>query len=191
MSVNANKQSLLNKGRVDKFIMVFQLPPALREVQKRSTRSSFNVSEDSFQFSIYGTIVPELTVPAVRIPYTGSNLYQSAHAREPYPPVTINFTIDNEFNNYWVIYKWLDLMHDDKAGLYDNDKLVGTEYSNYQADMTIYGVDEYDNKRIQFTYTKAFPTVLGNIEYNYRESTEINTSMTFVYSQLHTKLLNL
>jgi hypothetical protein len=82
-------------------------------------------------------------------------------------------------------------MHDDKAGLYDNDKLVGTEYSNYQADMTIYGVDEYDNKRIQFTYTKAFPTVLGNIEYNYRESTEINTSMTFVYSQLHTKLLNL
>jgi hypothetical protein len=191
MSVNANKQSLLNKGRVDKFIMVFQLPPALREVQKRSTRSSFNVSEDSFQFSIYGTIVPELTVPAVRIPYTGSNLYQSAHAREQYPPVTINFTIDNEFNNYWVIYKWLDLMHDDKAGLYDNDKLVGTEYSNYQADMTIYGVDEYDNKRIQFTYTKAFPTVLGNIEYNYRESTEINTSMTFVYSQLHTKLLNL
>jgi hypothetical protein len=191
MSVNANKQSLLNKGRVDKFIMVFQLPPALREVQKRSTRSSFNVSEDSFQFSIYGTIVPELTVPAVRIPYTGSNLYQSAHAREPYPPVTINFTIDNEFNNYWVIYKWLDLMHDDKAGLYDNDKLVGTEYSNYQADMTIYGVDEYDNKRIQFTYTKAFPTVLGNIDYNYRESTEINTSMTFVYSQLHTKLLNL
>lgn len=191
MPANANKQSLLNKGRVDKFIMVFQLPPALREVQKRSTRSSFNVSEDSFQFSIYGTVVPELTVPAVRIPYTGSNLYQSAHAREPYPPVTISFTIDNEFNNYWVIYKWLDLMHDDKAGLYDNDKLVGTEYSNYQADMTIYGVDEYDNKRIQFTYTKAFPTVLGNIDYNYRESTEINTSMTFVYSQLHTKLLNL
>ncbi len=191
MPANAKKQSLLNKGRVDKFIMVFQLPPALREVQKRSTRSSFNVSEDSFQFSIYGTVVPELTVPAVRIPYTGSNLYQSAHAREPYPPVTISFTIDNEFNNYWVIYKWLDLMHDDKAGLYDNDKLVGTEYSNYQADMTIYGVDEYENKRIQFTYTKAFPTVLGNIDYNYRETTEINTSMTFVYSQLHTKLLNL
>lgn len=191
MPANANKQSLLNKGRVDKFIMVFQLPPALREIQKRSTRSSFNVSEDTFQFSIYGTVVPELTVPAIRVPYTGSNLYQSAHAREPYPPVTIDFTIDNEFNNYWVIYKWLDLMHDDKAGLYDNDKLADTEYSNYQSDMTIYGVDEYDNKRIQFTYTKAFPTVLGNIDYNYRESAEINTSMTFVYSQLHTKLLNL
>ncbi len=191
MPANANKQSLLNKGRVDKFIMVFQLPPALREVQKRSTRSSFNVSEDTFQFSIYGTVVPELTVPAIRVPYTGSNLYQSAHAREPYPPVTIDFTIDNEFNNYWVIYKWLDLMHDDKAGLYDNDKLADTAYSNYQSDMTIYGVDEYDNKRIQFTYTKAFPTVLGNINYNYRDSAEINTSMTFVYSQLHTKLLNL
>ena len=82
-------------------------------------------------------------------------------------------------------------MHDDKTGLYDADNLVSSEYSNYQTDMTIYGVDEYENKRIQFTYTKAFPTVLGNIAYNYRDAAEINTSMTFVYSQLHTKLLNL
>ena len=191
MPTNVNKQSLLNKGRIDKFIMVFQLPPALRKVQKRDTRTSFNVSEDSFQFSIYGTVVPELVVPAMRIPYAGNTLYQSSHARDAYPPVTINFTVDNEFNNYWVIYKWLDLMHDDKTGLYDADNLVSDEYSNYQTDMTIYGVDEYENKRIQFTYTKAFPTILGNIEYSYREAAEINTSMTFVYSQLHTKLLNL
>ena len=100
MPTNANQQSALNKGRLDKFIMVFQIPPALREIEKRSTRSSTNVSENSLQFSIYGSVVPELTVPAVQIPYAGSNLYQSAHARQPYPPVTVNFTIDNEYNIY-------------------------------------------------------------------------------------------
>ena len=108
MADNTNRQSILNKSRVDKFVLVFSLPPALRKIEKKSTRSSYNVSEDAFQFSVYGAVVPEIIVPTIQIPYGGSNLYQSSHARQPYPPVTVNFTIDNEFNNYWVIYKWLD-----------------------------------------------------------------------------------
>lgn len=190
MASNTNRQSILNKSRVDKFVLVFSLPPALKKIQKKSVRSSFNVSEDSFQFSVYGAVVPELIVPTIQIPYAGSNLYQSSHAREPYPPVTVNFKIDNEFNNYWVVYKWLDLMHDDYTGTFDADELVTQEYSNYQTDMTLYGLDEYENKRIQFTYTKAFPISLGSINYNYSNSEEIDSSMTFAYSQLHTKLIN-
>tara|TARA_R110000823_G_scaffold21089_4_gene63860 strand:+ start:405 stop:989 length:585 start_codon:yes stop_codon:yes gene_type:complete len=194
MAVNQNNQSILNKSRLDKFILVFSVPPALREVNVRenSARNSNNVIEDKLQLSVYGAVVPELTVPSIAIPYAGSNLYQSAHAREPYPPVTVNFTTDNEFNNYWVIYKWLNLMHDQKTGVYDETDLDSeNEFNNYQTDMTLYGLDEYENRRIEFTYTKAFPVTLGNLEYNYRTSDEIESSFTFVYSQLHTKLLDL
>ena len=193
MAVNQNNQSILNKSRLDKFILVFSVPPALREINVRenSSRNSTNVIEDKLQLSVYGAVVPELTVPSIEIPYAGSNLYQSAHAREPYPPVTVNFTADNEFNNYWVIYKWLNLMHDQKTGVYDETDLdPENEFNNYQTDMTLYGLDEYENRRIEFTYTKAFPVTLGNLEYNYRTSDEIESSFTFVYSQLHTKLLN-
>lgn len=202
MATNKNKQSLLNKNRLDKFILVFQLPKALRKINKHSDRSSFNVNEDSFQISVYGAVVPELTVAAIQIPYAGSNLYNSSHAREPYPPVTVKFTIDNEYNNYWTIYKWLDLMHDEKTGLFDNDDLAernltdGTipgpfKFSDYQTDMTLYGLDEYNNKRVEFTYKNAFPITVGSVEYNYRETDQIESSMTFVYSQIHTKLLNI
>jgi len=194
MAVNQNNQSILNKSRLDKFILVFSVPPALREINVRenSSRNSTNVIEDKLQLSVYGAVVPELTVPSIEIPYAGSNLYQSAHAREPYPPVTVNFTADNEFNNYWVIYKWLNLMHDQKTGVYDETDLdPENEFNNYQTDMTLYGLDEYENRRIEFTYTKAFPVTLGNLEYNYRTSDEIESSFTFVYSQLHTKLLDL
>ena len=193
MAVNQNNQSILNKSRLDKFVLIFSLPPALREINVRenSARNSNNVIEDKLQLSVYGAVVPELTVPSIEIPYAGSNLYQSAHAREAYPPVTVNFTADNEFNNYWVIYKWLDLMHNQKTGVYDDAELdPDNEFNNYQTDMTLYGLDEYENKRIEFTYTKAFPVTLGNLEYNYRTSEEIESSFTFVYSQLHTKLLN-
>jgi len=194
MAVNQNNQSILNKSRLDKFLLIFSIPPALREINVRESaaRNSNNVMEDKLQLSVYGAVVPELTVPSIQIPYAGSNLYQSAHAREPYPPVTVNFTTDNEFNNYWVIYKWLNLMHDQKTGVYDDADLdQDNEFNNYQTDITLYGLDEYENKRIEFTYTKAFPVTLGNLDYNYRTSDEVESSFTFVYSQLHTKLLDL
>ena len=191
MAVNQNDQSFLNKSRTDKFKLVFSLPPALRKINSKTDRQTFNVNEDAFQFSVYGAVVPELDVPALQIRYGGSNLYNSTHAREPYPPVTIDFTIDNGFNNYWVLYKWLNLMHDEKEGLYDASDLVSDEdFKNYQTDMTLYGLDEFNNERIQFTYTKAFPVTIGSIDYNYRTADEITSSMTFVYSQIHSKLIN-
>jgi hypothetical protein len=191
MAVNQNDQSFLNKSRTDKFKLVFSLPPALRKIDSKTDRQTYNVNEDAFQFSVYGAVVPELDVPALQIRYGGSNLYNSTHAREPYPPVTVDFTIDNGFNNYWVLYKWLDLMHDEKEGLYDASDLVSDEdFKNYQTDMTLYGLDEFNNERIQFTYTKAFPVTIGSINYSYRTAEEITSSMTFVYSQIHTKLIN-
>jgi hypothetical protein len=191
MATNQNHQSFLNKSRSDKFNLVFSLPPALRAVDSKSDRQTFNVNEDAFQFSVFGAVVPEINVPAIQIGYGGSNLHNSSHAKEPYPPVTVDFTIDNGFNNYWVLYKWLDLMHDEKEGLYDGKDLITDQaFAQYQTDMTLFGMDEYNNKRIEFTYTKAFPVILGAVEYNYREATEITSSMTFVYSQIHTKLIN-
>ena len=71
---------------------------------------------------------------------------------------------------------------------------LGTNLLNsvdYQSDMTVFGLDEYNNKKIEFTYTKAFPIMLGGIDYNYREVDQMESSVTFVYSQLHTKLLNI
>ena len=191
MATNQNNQSYLNKSRADKFTLVFSLPPALRKIDSKTDRNTFNLNEDAFQFSVYGAVVPEISVPALQIGYGGSNLHNSTHAKEPYPPVTVDFTIDNGYNNYWVMYKWLSLMHDEKEGLFDAGDIVTDQaFSNYQTDMTLFGMDEYNNKRIEFTYTKAFPVTLGSIEYSYRESAEITSSMTFVYSQIHTKLIS-
>jgi len=190
MAANTNNQSFLNKSRADKFKLVFDLPPALKRLDSKDERSSFNVNRDAMQFSVYGAVVPAITVPAIQIAYAGSNLYNSGHAKIPYEPVTVNFTIDNGYNNYWVLYKWLDLMHDEKEGLFDASNLVTDEdFRQYQTDMTLYGLDEYNEQRIKFTYTKAFPITVGSIDYSYRDEAEITSSLTFVYSQIHTELL--
>jgi len=191
MATNLYQQSVLNKSRVDKFKLVFQLPNSLKKINRHQDRKNATVMQDSLQFSIYGTVVPAITVPALEIRYSGSTLYNSTHSKSPYPPVTINFTIDNEYNNYWVIYKWLDLLHNEYTGLFDADNIISDDlFKDYQTDLTVYGLDEYNNEKIKFTYTKAFPTEIGGINFSYREAGEIESSFTFVYSQMHTMLLN-
>lgn len=185
-----NKQSILNKSRIDKFKMVFQVPAALRKINKKDIRSSGTINENSMQFSIFGTVVPEIQVPGLEIRYSGNTLYNSTHSINPFPPVTVNFTIDNLYNNYWVIYSWLNLLHDQATGLFDKTNLITKDiFDDYQTNISIFGLDEFNEEVIKFTYVKAFPTTLGGINYNHRESDEIQSSFTFVYSQLHTELL--
>lgn len=191
MAVNTLIQSSLNKSRADKFKLVFQLPNALKSANTREDRGNFSVSQDSVQFSVFGSIVPRITVPALEIRYAGSTLYNSTHSKNSYPPVTVNFTVDNLFNNYWTMYSWLNLMHDQRTGLFDANELIENEvFKDYQTDISIFGLDEYETPVVEFKYTKAFPTDLAEITYNYRQSEEIESSFTFVYSQLYISMLN-
>ena len=80
MASNTNNQSFLNKSRADKFKLVFSLPPALLKIDSKNDRSTFNVNQNAMQFSVYGSVVPQITVPAIEIAYAGSNLFNSSHA---------------------------------------------------------------------------------------------------------------
>ena len=55
--------------------------------------------------------------------------------------------------------------------------------------ITIYGLDEYNNKTIKFDYIRAFPVALQGIEYNDRDSGEMECSFNFAYHQLKITLL--
>jgi len=192
-------QSHLNKARDDKFLLSFNVPTALKKINDKFTRDNTHVNVDSIQFSVYGTMVPEIEVPATEIRYGGSTLYQSSHTKNSYPPVTVNFTVDSRFNNYWMIYSWLNLLHDEKTGLFDAHDLIpakglpnsSAHFDEYQTNIIITAFDEYNKEVISFTYTKAFPTSISDLKFIYREGKEIDCSFTFVYSQLYVKLLDI
>lgn len=178
-------QSPLNKSRKDKFLMVINIPPALREISSKFTRSPNTIIPESLQFSIYGHIVPEIEVPAVITPFAGHSLLHTSHARKPYQPNSVKFTIDNRFNNYWFIYKWLKLLNDDLVGVYDiEDRTSDKSNLEYRCDISIFGLDEYNKRIIEFKYIQSFPTSLGGIEYDYRNPNEMESSFTYDYSQL-------
>jgi len=195
MSVDSIQQSILNKNRKDKFLLVLNLPPILKTVNKTTLaeRSVNFLSLDSLQYSIYGTVVPETSVPEVDLLYSGQTAKFTSYTRSAYKSITVNFTVDNEFNNWWVLWYWLNVINDSQESSYNYDGLVNpdkfTNLNNYQTNITVYGLDEFNNQKIQWDYTKAFITNLGDINYNYRDGDQIESSFTFAFSQLNTQLL--
>jgi hypothetical protein len=193
--MSAVQQSILNKNRKDKFLLVLNLPEILKEINKisPSDRESKYINFDSLQYSVYGAVVPTITVSDVDTAFGGQVAKFTSYNRPAYSPITVNFTIDNGFNNWWVLWSWLNLLNNSKTGKYNSDEISQPDLvrvtNSYQADITIYGLDEYNNKKIQFDYTNAFITGLGEIVYNYRESEQIESSFTFAFNQFTPKLL--
>ncbi len=188
------------------FLLVLNLPPLLKEINEQyiGNRKNTGIIENSLQFSVYGTVVPQIQVPEESLYYAGQSMKVSKHTRPVYENVTVNFTIDNEYNNYWVLYKWLDLMNDEKfstfngKGIFDKPNVSTKEKTSpdtltptdlYQTDITLYAKDEFDKNKVKFLFTKAFPVNLGGINFNYRQSGEIETTLEFAFSQLLVELV--
>ena len=187
------QQSYLNKARKDKFLLVFDVPPILKPLMAKYQRDNTHLNPDSIQFSIFGSMVPEITVKGVEARYAGSTLYISSFSKDSYPPLNIKFVVDSMYNNYWVIYSWLNLLHDQKTGAYNQANLpIDGNFNDYMTNLTIYALDEFNKKRVKFTYVKAFPTQLEGLEYNQQgdQGEELTCGFVMLYSQLHTELVN-
>lgn len=196
------QQSVLNKNRKDKFILVLNLPDSLKKINTAglNTRDSTTLDLNKLQFSVYGTLVPSTIIQPVSLPYGGQTLNVATGKRDNYESITVNFTVDNTFSNWWVLWKWLDFINNAKDSILDANNLAqlpsnpdgytgSANLQPYQTNITVFGLDEYNVKKIQWTYTKAFITNLTGITYSYRDPDQIEASFTFSFSQLFAELL--
>ena len=53
----------------------------------------------------------------------------------------------------------------------------------YFTDISIFALDEYDKRVIEFKYIQAFPTKLSGINFNQRLGKEVECTLEFAYSQ--------
>ena len=200
----AGKQAYLNKSRLDKFVLVFNLPDILKESKRKSMTEDADL-QDQVQLSIHGTVVPAIKIPAVQANFGGQVLQASSFARPTYDDVSVEFNVDNRFKNYSTIWKWLQILNDSKQSTYDKDQLFkisdrgplkGTRSTQdldylkeYTTNMSLFAVDEYNKNIAQFTYIQAFPISLGEIRYSYQDANEITCTFSFSFSQMDFKLL--
>ena len=190
----ATQQSVLNRSGKDKFILVLNLPHILR---KQSTTDEL-LDLDPLQMSIYGAVVPPIQIPNTEVRYGGQSYNVSSLNRPNYPPLNVGFIIDNKFRNYWILWRWLTILNDPRSSIYNGtpeklktwkDNLESGRLTEYQANFSVIGLNEYNQRTIEFVYYNAFITNLGGIDYDYTNPELIKTTAEFQYSQFDVKLL--
>ena len=190
----ATQQSVLNRSGKDKFILVLNLPQVLR---KQSINNEL-INIDPLQISIFGTVVPPIQVPNNEVRFAGQTYNVSSHTRPNYTPLPVNFIIDNKFRNYWILWKWLTILNGPKNSYYtgtdqryetwrDRVESGGTAME-YQTDFSIFSLNEYNQKIIEFKFNNAFITSLGGINYDYNDAELIKSSAEFQFSQIDVQL---
>ena len=192
---NPTDQSPLNVSLKDKFVLVLTLPTIMRQLAANDP----NISLDPLQFKIFGAIVPNIQVPHNEVAFGGQTYNVSSYVRPNYEPLDVSFVVDNSYKNYWVLWKWLSFLNDPLQSKYNgtpdqlNDwknRLLSGDLSEYQADFSIYGKNEYNQSVIEFKYYNAFINSLGSINYNYKDSEIMESTVQFRFSQLEVFLKN-
>jgi hypothetical protein len=192
---NPTLQSPLNRSSKDKFLMTVELPYILRE---RATDDPAIGSIEPLLISIHGTVVPDITVPETDVRFAGQNLHLSTYARPNYPPLSINFIVDNEYKNYYLLWQWLNIMNLAIENYYGGSRLNVSPDQNvfrgdqfeYQTTIIITALNEYNQPVIEFKYSKAFISRLGGITFSYRDGALVESTADFHFSQLDIKKLS-
>ena len=186
-----NEQSHLNVSRQDKFLLVMDVPCILKPILQKENRFCHGGNLDRLQFSIWGYVVPDVTVEKIESTWAGQTFKFSSLARPSYPAVSVNFTVDNRYDNYFILWKWLDLQNYEDNGRFDGKEMGGESghLPEYSTTMTIYALDEYNKEMAAWDFTGAFISTLGALNASYRETGEMESTFSFEFSQLKMRLL--
>lgn len=189
-------QSILNKTRNDKFLMVLDIPKYLKQTYDVELKRKYNA--DQIQFTTYGSPIPSVSVPSIDVPFDNQVYKASSLSRPAYQPLNVKFFIDNGYKNYWVIWKWLNLFNDAKTSKSE----VHMEYMNNNKNpklenpmqelvstFSIFALDEYNNKIVQFKYNHVFPVSLSEINFSHQDPSEISCTASFAFNQMNVELL--
>lgn len=189
-------QSILNKSRNDKFLFLFGLPAIFRKMQDPILKNDLH--DDKIEFSVYGISTPTISVPSVTLGYAGQTYKASSFSRPDYPPLELKFFLDNGYQNYYILWKWLNFFNDAESSESDiltsnqtpfqKNKPFKNPMSDYVTNLKVVTMDEYNNRLITFEYTDAFIVGLGGLNYSHQEGVELSCTATFAYNQFYTTL---
>lgn len=184
-------QAILNRARKDKFSLVLDIPKALKDIQDEVLQTNYNA--DSIEFTVISSPVPKVAVPAQEVPFGGQVYHVPRFSRPSYGTFNMKFLLDNGYQNYWILWNWLNLFNDSEQSTSDANKMNGNYITNhlsdYTSNFTVYTLDEFNNKIMSFTYTDTFITGLSEFEFSYQSPEEISCTASFAFNQMQVSLL--
>lgn len=176
-------ESYLNTTRIDKFILVMDLPKCLK-----SSDTCTKLNLEKLQLAVHGKALPAISIPSMEVPTLGHTFKFSSKERKAYQPITVKFQVDSNFHNYYVLFEWLNMINSIKTGV--SDPIGSGDLSSYSAIFSLYMLQEYNKPVARWDYYPSFVTDLGSINLDKRNSEIVECDFTFDYSFINMELLH-
>lgn len=191
-------QSILNRARNDKFILVLDLPKILKNSSDANIQEFSDINK--LQFSCFGSPVPAISIDPVDVPY-GNQVYKtSSNFRKSYPPLQVKFLVDNGWKNYWLLAKWINLFNDtstaepsynfkDNINIQQNQNTNKIPLRDLVSIFKTYALDEFNNRIMEFEFNHAFPISLSEINFSHQDPSEITCTVSFSFFQFKPNII--
>ena len=178
-----DQQSVINTSRKDQFLLVFDIPCGMKEDVRRDDRLCRSNNIERLEYNVWGTVIPDITVKNEEIAFGGQSFEFSSLGRPAYGAINCNFTVDNRYDNYYILWKWLNLQNHSMTGMRSEN------IKEYTTTISVYPLDENKVPVAEFIFHDAFVSSLGSITKSTRDAGETESTFSFHFSQLDMKLV--
>jgi len=156
----------LNKASPFSFDLVFPLIPVQTELR----------GNEEFTLNIYETVLPGVTLDMTEQNWQGGRTNRATGALT-FEPWNVSFTVDSEFKNWQVIFKWFMFINNNRDKYIDLQKI-------YAVDATLRVVDNFQDQKFSLFFVDVWPTSLGEVSLTYREGEpNLEAQVSFTYDR--------
>ncbi len=120
---------------------------------------------DVFTLNIHGTVIPSMTIGTTEPGWQNAS-YPMAIAPTTFEPWFVNFTVDSNYCNWFILYKWLLFINNPVTGL-------STSFDKYSVDAILKIINNDNQEVMNIKIRGIYPTLLNEVSLSHRDG-EIN-----------------
>lgn len=153
----------LNKATSTNYELFFPKVPVSMNITD-SKDLSINISE---------TVIPSISLETTEVNWQGG-LYHLGNAPLTFDDWSLTYTIDSDFNNWKMLYKWITFINNNKDKFGEDSKI-------YKIDATL-TIRDHTTPIFNIDFKGVFPISLGEVTLSFKDGgSDLSTSITLKY----------
>jgi len=156
-----------NKSSGSNYELIFPVLPVTKDVR----------DADILALNIHGTVIPAISIATEEGMWQGGVVPRAVSALT-YEPWYVNFSVDSNWCNWLLLYRWITLID-------DGNSHYGAATTDYYADATLNIYDNVGNRVMGVTIVNIYPTNLNEVSLSQRDGQEtLDCGVNFNYTRM-------
>lgn len=156
----------INKSSPENFELLFPVLPLLDTLKE----------SQSLSMNIFSSVLPTISLDTKEVNWMGGKAQYDSGGMS-YEPWYVNFLIDDDFNNWKILYNWINYIN-------NNKDTYGRARSDYVVDATLNILNNMREPILTVNFKNVWPNMLGEVSMSYREGEMVlSSSVNFYYDR--------